>query len=1080
MASCGVPELSRGLSIQPPCLAWRVRVSRFARNTFARPVVVLAFSRASARGVRMPPPSSHRARSNAGAAPARASDDALSSPSSPSRTSAPGTPTLSGGLEFDPGNAFLPDLPLLEDADAVVSPAGAREAGSGSGPRELRDSLGGEISRAGERSCGDTETRREGAGLRASIPLARAERVSASSNSIFSNGPRSTPYDAAIPCHSPPGLSSPETPTSPTSPTRGGPPSGPPSSSGPPSVNSREASASGTEARSAPPSLRISVSPHAAGSSRRRRDGARKEEERGSKAAVKEVKDVKHAPGDGKDSLRRLFKLPETEVFVEEYLCALYKKILLQGRMYVFENHVCFYSNVFGYTKVKTIALKDVTIVNRAYTAQVVFNAIEIVHKGKCEFFTSFIFPDRTYKTITRAWRACSRYAKIFADQKTLSGAHDAERSGDGGGVSDEARSSPEVRAMLGEVDPRRPRTTLTDETDGPGSAGSLSASRDVERDEDAEASSKRDEDASLDARVPAFKAATVAGGVHGRRASAPALRLASSPVLAAASAGGEELDEPSAPPSGPLSADESEEDLPDEASFRVGLGSVSTGADPFLDEDALDALPPLPARPADHATLVESFVVECSVARFFALAWSDAAGESFTPACAEARKHRELRVTPWRAHRGYGHARDLTFVAPTNASIGPRETHCHQTQSYRVYKTNDKTDDALPGVALVVDTSQVQKDIPYGDYFRVESRWEVRPAPPRLLPDGETVLNERCEVWVGLRIPFQKTTMLRKVIEKSALEESRQSAQGVLTLVDRRLAERELDSSAVTSPATRPRHRRQHSFADAVAETVDVSKLLIPEGSRDVIWRMLFGSKERSPKKDASAKLHAGVGKKKHESSSFVRDPSPEAGGGSEPDAPDARARKSRSARFSRNTRARFSSAPRAVGESPRKTDSEDDAMTHDAALGARGVDLVATCLARLATTARVVLASLLLRKILAAALIAWLAARAGGGDEPEVFSAAGRFLSSAAESLFSARDSAVADVARWKRRAASLELELQALERRAAFVAGEAAHARAALAEAIDRTTSEQRSAVRGGIFSALRGAAEVGAYR
>ena len=1035
----------------------------------------------------MPPPSSHRARSNAGAAPARASDDALSSPSSPSRTSAPGTPTLSGGLEFDPGNAFLPDLPLLEDADAVVSPAGAREAGSGSGPRELRDSLGGEISRAGERSCGDTETRREGAGLRASIPLARAERVSASSNSIFSNGPRSTPYDAAIPCHSPPGLSSPETPTSPTSPTRGGPPSGPPSSSGPPSVNSREASASGTEARSAPPSLRISVSPHAAGSSRRRRDGARKEEERGSKAAVKEVKDVKHAPGDGKDSLRRLFKLPETEVFVEEYLCALYKKILLQGRMYVFENHVCFYSNVFGYTKVKTIALKDVTIVNRAYTAQVVFNAIEIVHKGKCEFFTSFIFPDRTYKTITRAWRACSRYAKIFADEKTLSGAHDAEESGDAPERRAELRSSPEVRAMLGE--------------DG----GALSATEDVAalRDEDVEASEarvvgaeKKDSDAGSHAerRVKsAFKASTFAGGGHDRRASAPALRLGSSSVSARAPAGGEALDEPSALGTSPLSPDESDEDEVQET-FHVSPRPVSArvGVDAFPEDDAA-SLPPLPRRPADVATLVESRVVECSVARFFALAWSDAAGASFSQTCAEERRHRELCVTPWRAHRGYGHARDLTFVAPTNASIGPRETHCHQTQSYRAYRAsarrkneNEKpeepeTDDASrDDVALVVDTSQVQKDIPYGDYFRVESRWEVRPAPPRLLPDGETVLNERCEVWVGLRIPFQKTTMLRKVIEKSALEESRQSAQGVLTLVDRRLAERELDSSAVTSPATRPRHRRQHSFADAVAETVDVSKLLIPEGSRDVIWRMLFGSKERSPKKDASAKLHAGVGKKKHESSSFVRDPSPEAGGGSEPDAPDARARKSRSARFSRNTRARFSSAPRAVGESPRKTDSEDDAMTHDAALGARGVDLVATCLARLATTARVVLASLLLRKILAAALIAWLAARAGGGDEPEVFSAAGRFLSSAAESLFSARDSAVADVARWKRRAASLELELQALERRAAFVAGEAAHARAALAEAIDRTTSEQRSAVRGGIFSALRGAAEVGAYR
>ena len=79
---------------------------------------------------------------------------------------------------------------------------------------------------------------------------------------------------------------------------------------------------------------------------------------------------------------------------------------------------MCFYSNVFGYTKIKTIALKDVTIVKRAYTVQVVPNAVEIVHKGKTEFFTSFIFPDKAYKTIAEQWRRCSpRYAEIFAAQ---------------------------------------------------------------------------------------------------------------------------------------------------------------------------------------------------------------------------------------------------------------------------------------------------------------------------------------------------------------------------------------------------------------------------------------------------------------------------------------------------------------------------------------------------------------------------------------------------------------------------------------------------------------------------------------
>jgi len=992
----------------------------------------------------MSPPLSHRAQSSAGAAPARASDDASSSPPSPTRVSAPGTPTrrrVVSGLAFDHSGEFLPALPLPEDANVDFSSAGAREAGPVLGdPNEIAG-----VPQAGERRSDATEKAlRERGGLYASIPHLRAERESASvsSNSIFSNGPRSTPYDAAIPFGSHlEAPSSPEAPSSLSSPTLGG----------PPSYESREAN----------------------------RDGVGKEpgrEERRAKTVVKESAGV---ADDGKDSLRRLFKLPESEVFVEEYLCALYKKILLQGRMYVFQNHVCFYSNVFGYTKVKTIALKDVTIVNRAYTAQVVFNAIEIVHKGKCEFFTSFIFPDRTYKTITRAWRACSRYAKIFADQKTLSGAHDAERSGDGvsGGVSREARSSPEVRAMLGEVevDARRSRTTrnANDETDGPpSSTGSLSALCDAERDdEDAlEASSKRDEDEDasldLDARVPAFKAATVAGGGHGRRASAPALRLASSAVLAAAPAGGEELDEPSVPPSGPLSADESDEDLPDlPASFRVG----PTGVDPFLDKDALDALPLLPARPADHATLVESFVVECSVARFFALAWSDAAGESFTPACAEARKHRELRVTPWRAHRGYGHARDLTFVAPTNASIGPRETHCHQTQSYRVYKTRagvlgDGMDDALPGVALVVDTSQVQKDIPYGDYFRVESRWVCRAAPPRLSPETATSVNERCEVWVGLRIPFQKTTMLRKVIEKSALEESRASVMGALALVERRLASDAslADSSDVASGLERtrvspPRHRRRRSFADAVAETVDVSKLLIPEGSQDIIWRMLFGSKERSPrgKEDASSASSGGGS-----DLAFIgeADEAPDRGGGSAVASAASAADGARRLKR-RDELLRFSS------------DDAEDAEDKTMGSSRLGVERVATSVAHLVKPARAALASLLFWKILAAALVAWLAARLvdGDGTDPTAaFASKPRLFASTAESLFSSRDSAVADVARWKRRAASLELELQALERRAAFVAGEAAHARAALADAMDRTAPEPRSAARGGFFS------------
>lgn len=132
------------------------------------------------------------------------------------------------------------------------------------------------------------------------------------------------------------------------------------------------------------------------------------------------------------DSLfRAKFGIPDGEIFLDEYHCALQKKILIQvrrrwnpdtspcrvsiyqpqkgfaevniserskrsekkrpqGRMYVFEHYVGFYANIFGAQKVKVLPLKDVTAVRKARTIGLP-NAIEITHKGKTEFFTSFL-----------------------------------------------------------------------------------------------------------------------------------------------------------------------------------------------------------------------------------------------------------------------------------------------------------------------------------------------------------------------------------------------------------------------------------------------------------------------------------------------------------------------------------------------------------------------------------------------------------------------------------------------------------------------------------------------------------------
>lgn len=108
----------------------------------------------------------------------------------------------------------------------------------------------------------------------------------------------------------------------------------------------------------------------------------------------------------------QLFGLPASEELVEEYNCALQRKILLQGKMYVFSSYVCFYSNVFGYITKRSIALKEVTGVSKAKNVGFP-NSIRIVHKGKQMFFTSFLSREDAYRLIVTLWYEASPYARL-------------------------------------------------------------------------------------------------------------------------------------------------------------------------------------------------------------------------------------------------------------------------------------------------------------------------------------------------------------------------------------------------------------------------------------------------------------------------------------------------------------------------------------------------------------------------------------------------------------------------------------------------------------------------------------------
>uniref|UniRef100_A0A4W6BRZ0 GRAM domain containing 1A n=1 Tax=Lates calcarifer TaxID=8187 RepID=A0A4W6BRZ0_LATCA len=98
------------------------------------------------------------------------------------------------------------------------------------------------------------------------------------------------------------------------------------------------------------------------------------------------------------EDFRKLFKkLPDTERLIVDYSCALQKDILLQGRLYLSENWLCFYSNIFRWE----------TTVSRAHTvytfARAQTNICLLSHFN--HFFTSFGARDRSFMMIFRLWQ---------------------------------------------------------------------------------------------------------------------------------------------------------------------------------------------------------------------------------------------------------------------------------------------------------------------------------------------------------------------------------------------------------------------------------------------------------------------------------------------------------------------------------------------------------------------------------------------------------------------------------------------------------------------------------------------------
>jgi len=489
------------------------------------------------------------------------------------------------------------------------------------------------------------------------------------------------------------------------------------------------------------------------------------------------------------DEVRRLFGLDPTEQLLDDFMCALSKKVLLQGRLFVFERHFCFYSSLFGYHKAKVIPLDAIDDISRKKNVGFP-NSIQVIWDAggtagvKKEFFTSFLSREDAYKLMLGIWARCSergreKAALELAPTSDISeGEGDTDRSNRHVSVEllDEGshratknlskRWSKWGRSITHGGDGGRPTkvTTATRTMSSTALEGQNGNGKSSE-----EATGDPDGDTLTSPRgIVSGLPQSAAGGPDD---SFPWMERSMSPIPLPADANttlsdndnedGHEYQHqvslvpaPKAPGDGTSTSFVREfEEGPtcDDASVVEELNTATEPAPPPPDNMQRVLVCSLPTTPLGF---YRAFL--CPSSDFF---------EAFH----ESQGHHSIEMSSWQRHYKVGPVRDLRFISPLKGwRIGPPQALCHQTQRFKVHS----------GQHLLFETSQVMSDIPYGDHFRVDQRWDITSGPG----------SGTCTLTVHIAVPFTKSTMWKKVIEKSVTQSTLEAFRMFKELANRKL----------------------------------------------------------------------------------------------------------------------------------------------------------------------------------------------------------------------------------------------------------------------------------------------------
>lgn len=136
--------------------------------------------------------------------------------------------------------------------------------------------------------------------------------------------------------------------------------------------------------------------------------------------------------------------VPDDDYLIEDYSCALQREILAHGRLYVSEGHLCFSSNILGWTTTLVMSFDEIVSVEKRSTALVFKNGLMISTLHAKHIFASFTSRDATYDLIVNIWKLGHPTLK-----STLNG---VQLEGTGGDKTEKIDSEPMGLGIEGEV----------------------------------------------------------------------------------------------------------------------------------------------------------------------------------------------------------------------------------------------------------------------------------------------------------------------------------------------------------------------------------------------------------------------------------------------------------------------------------------------------------------------------------------------------------------------------------------------------------------------------------------------------